>query len=35
VRCEIDDADWVALGAISDDDAYVERFRDLLGVDIA
>jgi NAD(P)-dependent dehydrogenase (short-subunit alcohol dehydrogenase family) len=34
VRCTIDDADWVELGAVTDDAAYAERFQELLGLDI-
>jgi hypothetical protein len=28
------DADWVGLGAITDDDAYYDRYEELLGIDI-
>ena len=31
----MDDADWVALGAVDDDAAYYERFRELFDLDIA
>jgi NAD(P)-dependent dehydrogenase (short-subunit alcohol dehydrogenase family) len=31
----IDDADWVALGAIEDDAEYTERFKEIFGFDIA
>jgi len=31
----IDDADWIGLGAIEDDAEYIERFREILGVDIS
>jgi NAD(P)-dependent dehydrogenase (short-subunit alcohol dehydrogenase family) len=34
-RPQIADADWVALGAITDDTEYYRRFRDLFGLDIA
>jgi NAD(P)-dependent dehydrogenase (short-subunit alcohol dehydrogenase family) len=34
-RARIDDADWVALGAIPDDDEYYARFEDLFGLRIA
>jgi NAD(P)-dependent dehydrogenase (short-subunit alcohol dehydrogenase family) len=34
-RTRIDDAEWVALGAVADDGEYYERFRDLFGLDIA
>ena len=34
-RGEIDDADWVALGAIEDDAEYAARFLDLFGLDIS
>jgi hypothetical protein len=34
-RARLDDADWVALGAVADDAEYYRRFRDLFGVDIA
>ena len=34
-RLAMTDDDWVALGAIEDDDAYYARFRDLFGLDIA
>ena len=30
----IDDADWIALGAIEDDAEYYERFDDMFGLDI-
>lgn len=33
-RATVPDEDWVALGTIADDDAYVERFRQLFGLDI-
>jgi len=31
----IDDADWIGLGTIEDDDDYITRFREIFGVDIA
>jgi NAD(P)-dependent dehydrogenase (short-subunit alcohol dehydrogenase family) len=31
----VDDGDWIELGAISDDDAYIARFREIFGVDIS
>ncbi len=31
----IDDADWIGLGMIEDDAEYIERFRELFGVDIS
>lgn len=31
----IDDADWIGLGVIEDDDEYIARFREIFGVDIA
>jgi NAD(P)-dependent dehydrogenase (short-subunit alcohol dehydrogenase family) len=34
-RARLDDADWVALGAVADDAEYYARFRDLFGLDIA
>jgi NAD(P)-dependent dehydrogenase (short-subunit alcohol dehydrogenase family) len=34
-RARIDDAEWVALGAVADDDAYYRRFGEIFGVDIA
>ena len=34
-RAAIDDADWVALGAIADDAEYYARFEDLFGLGIA
>ena len=33
-RSAMSDEDWVELGAIDDDAAYVERFKDLFGLDI-
>ncbi len=33
-RDRMDDADWVALGAVADDAAYYERFRELFDLDI-
>ena len=33
-RQRMSDDDWVALGALADDDAYYERFRDLFGLEI-
>jgi NAD(P)-dependent dehydrogenase (short-subunit alcohol dehydrogenase family) len=33
-RLAIDDADWVALGALEDDGAYYDRFDELFGLDI-
>ena len=33
-RQRMSDADWVGLGAIDDDEAYYERFRQLFGLDI-
>ncbi|HSM66823.1 MAG TPA: hypothetical protein VK860_11000, partial [Ilumatobacteraceae bacterium] len=30
----IDDADWIALGAIEEDAAYFERFHDVFGLDL-
>jgi len=30
----IDDADWIALGAIEDDATYIERFEQIFGIDI-
>jgi NAD(P)-dependent dehydrogenase (short-subunit alcohol dehydrogenase family) len=34
-RSNVTDAEWVALGAIADDAAYIAEFRRLFGVDIA
>jgi NAD(P)-dependent dehydrogenase (short-subunit alcohol dehydrogenase family) len=34
-RAGVADADWVALGAITDDEEYYRRFADLFGLDIA
>jgi NAD(P)-dependent dehydrogenase (short-subunit alcohol dehydrogenase family) len=34
-RRAISDEDWVALGALEDDAAYTERFRELFGLDIS
>ena len=34
-RAALSDEDWVAMGAIDDDAAYAERFREVFGVDIA
>jgi len=34
-RAEITDEDWIALGAIEDDDAYAARFTELFGLDIS
>ena len=34
-RAAMDDADWVALGAIEDDAEYYRRFRELFGLDIS
>ena len=34
-RPEMSDSDWVALGAIADDDEYYRRFHDLFDLDIA
>ena len=34
-RDRMDDAEWVALGALADDDAYYARFRELFDLDIA
>jgi len=31
----IDDADWIGLGAIEDDVDYIDRFREIFGVDIS
>jgi len=33
-RDRVSDADWVALGAIEDDDAYYERFAELFGLEL-
>ncbi len=33
-RAAISDADWIALGAIEDDEAYAARFTELFGLDI-
>jgi NAD(P)-dependent dehydrogenase (short-subunit alcohol dehydrogenase family) len=33
-RSRISDADWVALGALRDDEAYYERFEELFGLDL-
>ena len=33
-RAVLDDADWVALGAVADDAAYYARFEQLFGLDI-
>jgi NAD(P)-dependent dehydrogenase (short-subunit alcohol dehydrogenase family) len=33
-RARTSDADWVALGAIEDDDAYYDRFRELFGLEL-
>ncbi len=33
-RAGMDDADWVAMGALTDDAAYYRRFNDLFGLDI-
>jgi len=33
-RPKVSDEDWVALGAIADDDAYAARFTELFGLDI-
>jgi hypothetical protein len=30
----VDDADWIGLGAIEDDDEYNRRFQEIFGVDI-
>ncbi len=30
----IDDADWIGLGAVEDDEAYADRFRQVFGLDI-
>ena len=34
-RAEVTDEDWVALGAIEDDDEYAARFTELFGLDIS
>lgn len=34
-RREISDADWIAMGALADDDTYYARFRELFGLDLA
>jgi hypothetical protein len=34
-RRRISDEDWVELGAVADDDAYYDRFRELFDLDIA
>jgi NAD(P)-dependent dehydrogenase (short-subunit alcohol dehydrogenase family) len=34
-RARMEDADWVELGAVDDDAAYYERFRELFDLDIA
>jgi NAD(P)-dependent dehydrogenase (short-subunit alcohol dehydrogenase family) len=34
-RAELSDEDWVAMGTIADDADYVQRFRDVFGVDIS
>ena len=34
-RARLDDADWVALGAIEDDAEYYDRFQEHFGLDIA
>jgi hypothetical protein len=34
-RAEMDDADWVALGALQDDSDYYRRFEELFDLDIA
>jgi len=33
-RDRVSDADWVALGALDDDDAYYERFAELFGLEL-
>lgn len=33
-RAKISDADWIALGAIEDDDAYYSRFKELFGLEL-
>jgi NAD(P)-dependent dehydrogenase (short-subunit alcohol dehydrogenase family) len=33
-RAAVSDADWVALGAIADDEAYYARFEELFGLDL-
>lgn len=34
-RSRLSDEDWVSMGTIDDDAAYIERFRDVFGVDIS
>jgi NAD(P)-dependent dehydrogenase (short-subunit alcohol dehydrogenase family) len=34
-RAAISDADWIAMGALADDDAYYARFRELFGLELA
>jgi NAD(P)-dependent dehydrogenase (short-subunit alcohol dehydrogenase family) len=33
-RAKVSDADWIALGAIEDDDAYYARFKELFGLEL-
>ncbi len=33
-RAAVSDADWVALGALADDEAYYDRFQELFGLDL-
>jgi hypothetical protein len=33
-RGRISDPDWIALGALADDEAYYERFEELFGLDL-
>jgi NAD(P)-dependent dehydrogenase (short-subunit alcohol dehydrogenase family) len=33
-RSRVSDADWVALGALRDDEAYYQRFEELFGLDL-
>ncbi|MCP5068388.1 MAG: SDR family oxidoreductase [bacterium] len=33
-RAKLSDADWIALGAIEDDDAYYSRFKELFGLEL-
>ena len=33
-RERVSDADWVALGALRDDEAYYERFAELFGLEL-
>jgi hypothetical protein len=34
-RANLSDEDWVSMGTIDDDQQYIERFREVFGVDIS